>query len=293
MRRQLCKTTALLVIILFSLTACQKDEPVGITPELPPDFSDDLSPAWSPDGSTIAFTHRRISTDTCCGPFGIYFVNPDGSGRRLFLAGGHSPAWSPDGEKLAFVLSGSIAIMNKDSIGFRSFGVEGFFPAWSPDGTKIAYDTGEGGRTFIIDLAQEAAPEKFLDRAADPTWSPDGQELAFSRRETPFSALSIYKAKLDGSGISQLTKPREELNNHRYPEYSHKGNRIAFSSDNVGIIVIDAKGRHERVIIRGGASPSWSPDDQFLVFHGATDTPGRARLFIIGADGTGLRQLTL
>ncbi|MFQ5636745.1 MAG: TolB family protein [bacterium] len=116
--------------------------------------------------------------------------------------------------------------------------------------------------------------------------------MAFSRRETPFSALSIYKAKLDGSGITQFTKPREKLNNHRYPVFSNSGRQIVFSSDNGEIIVLAAGGGDERVLIRGGAYPSWSPDDQYLVFHRAAEKSGRARLFIIKADGSSLRQLT-
>ena len=279
-----------ILISLFVLAACETDSGILRTPEVPPDYSDDAFPAWSPDGSTIAFEYVPGDDDTCYVPFNIYFVNPDGTGRRLFLAGAHSPAWSPDGQKLAFV-SGGIGIINKDSTGLRSLGVGGFFPAWSPDGTKIAYSTGEGGRTFIIDLTQDTPPEKFLDRAAYPAWSPDGRELAFSRRETPFSSLSIYKAKLDGSGISQLTKPREKLNNHRYPVFSHSGSQIVFSSDNGEIIVMGASEGCERVLIKGGY-PSWSPDDQYLVFHRAAEKPGRARLFIIRADGRGLRQLT-
>lgn len=148
MKTQIFRIAALLLISLFYLTACQKDNPANGEDIQTPDFNDDLAPAWSPDGSAIAFTHRTVPGDTSGGPFGIYFINPDGTGRRLFLLGGHSPAWSPDGEKLAFLYAG-ISMMNKDSTGFKSFEVEGFFPAWSPDGSKIAYSTGEGGRTFI------------------------------------------------------------------------------------------------------------------------------------------------
>ena len=293
MKRQLYKTAALLLITLFLLTACQKHEPMGITQEVPPDFSDDLDPAWSPDGRIIAFTHRPVAEDTSGGPFGIYFIHPDGSGRRLFLLGAHSPAWSPDGQKLAFVLGGVIGIINRDGTGLQSLGVEGFFPAWSPDGTKIAYSTGEGGSTFIIDLLKGGPPERFLDNAYFPAWSPDGRQLAFARNETPFSSSSIYKANLDGSGLTQLAKPIEKGDVHRFPAYSHAGNKIAFSSLKKGIVVMDADGKNERTVHKKPAShPSWSPDDRYLVFSGATDTPGRARLFIIKTDGTGLRQLT-
>ncbi|MDQ7066021.1 MAG: hypothetical protein Q9P90_17460 [candidate division KSB1 bacterium] len=117
--------------------------------------------------------------------------------------------------------------------------------------------------------------------------------MVFARRETPFSSPSIYKINLNGTRLIQLVKSVEKGDDHGFPSYSHGGDRIAFSSSRKGIVIIDADGRNERRIYkRISAHPSWSPDDQYLVFHGATDTPARARLFIIKADGTGLRQLT-
>ena len=57
-------------------------------------------PAWSPDGTTIAFSSNRS------GPANvgqIYLVNPDGSGLRQLTAGAGSfaqPSWSPDGQRI-------------------------------------------------------------------------------------------------------------------------------------------------------------------------------------------------
>jgi len=198
MKTQLYKIVALFLISLFYLTACQKVNPAGGGELiLPPDFGDDLAPAWSPDGSTIAFTHRPVAEDTSGGPFGIYFINSDGTGRRLFLLGGHSPAWSPD-----------------------------------------------------------------------------GRQLVFARFETPFSSPSIYKANLKGAGLTQLTKPLGKGDDHGFPTYSHAGDRIAFSSLKKGIVIIDADGKNEKRIFKKlSAHPSWSPDDQYLVFEGPTETP--------------------
>lgn len=299
MKRRTSVALALIAISLDLITACDQDGSFTIDPVPLDQLSDDIFPAWSPDGTTIAFEHNRVASDTCCGPFGIYFVNADVSGRRLFLAGAHSPAWSPDGEKLAFVLGGSIAMMNKDGTGFRSFNVEGFFPAWSPDGTKIAYDTSEGGSTFFIDLTNNGdyRIQKFLDNAFSPDWSPNGKEMVFSRYETPFSQHTIYKARLDGSGIQKLTHTRGENNGHYTPAYSNSGDKIAFSSQGRGLTIMDVDGNNQRIIISTSPNslilgPSWSSDDQYLVFGGLTDAVGRGRLFIIKPDGTGLRQLT-
>jgi Tol biopolymer transport system component len=60
----------------------------------------DWAPAWSPDGSQLAFVSDRD------GSYQIYVMRADGTGvRRLteFPQGAEAPAWSPDGYWLAFV----------------------------------------------------------------------------------------------------------------------------------------------------------------------------------------------
>jgi hypothetical protein len=54
-------------------------------------------PAWSPDGSKIAFRRNRF------GNGGLYAMNPDGSGQTTITPAGGSgrPVWSPDGSALA------------------------------------------------------------------------------------------------------------------------------------------------------------------------------------------------
>jgi TolB protein len=83
------------------------------------------APAWSPDGTRIAFvgvpSGRRPD---------IYVMNADGSGLRNLTntaAQDYSPAWSPDGTRIAYEYGGStdrglqtlgdIYVMNADGSG--------------------------------------------------------------------------------------------------------------------------------------------------------------------------------
>src|SRR6266508_4573349 len=55
------------------------------------------TPAWSPDGTKLAFTGDDGKTD------GLYVMNADGTGFR-WLAEGSRPVWSPDGSRILFTM---------------------------------------------------------------------------------------------------------------------------------------------------------------------------------------------
>lgn len=93
--------------------------------------------SWSPDGSKIGFTSVRDGT------LEVYVMNADGTNptRLTSLDSVSEPAWSRDWSKIAFARSGDIYVMNSDGTSITrltSLGSSGQ-PAWSPDGTKIAF----------------------------------------------------------------------------------------------------------------------------------------------------------
>jgi TolB protein len=96
----------------------------------------DRYPAWSPDGSYLAFASNRT------GLWGIYMMHADGSQIRLLTDGriaSITPAWSPDGQYIVFAgRSGGkddTYIMNADGSNVRplaAIGIAGFRLAWRP-----------------------------------------------------------------------------------------------------------------------------------------------------------------
>jgi hypothetical protein len=128
----------------------------------------ETDPAWSPDGSEIAFS---------TGSGDIYVVNTDDSGtpRRLTDEPGIDiqPSWSPSGSEIAFT--------------HRSLAGD------KMDIYKINVDGSENTRLTFSSLSE-----------VQPTWSPDGEQLAFVRygRDTPGYAkgpMAIYKMDYDGT----------------------------------------------------------------------------------------------
>jgi TolB protein len=120
--------------------------------------SDDYSPAWSPDGSKIAFHSVPPGTDSS----DIWVMNADGSNQTNLTNSAsedYSPAWSPDGSKIAFtsVHSGNadIWVMNADGsnqTNLTNSASDDYSPAWSPDGGKIAFTSclsGVGSRVLL------------------------------------------------------------------------------------------------------------------------------------------------
>jgi len=115
------------------------------------------TPAWSPDGSKIAFRYALVDreyVDSFNTNIGIWIVNADGTARRQVtqVTPGSSwdrePEWSPDGTKLVFVRDDlerkaeAVFTVNVDGTGLFQMTpwelTAGTHPDWSPDGQWIA-----------------------------------------------------------------------------------------------------------------------------------------------------------
>jgi PKD repeat protein len=158
-------------------------DPVAVWPPSPAPLVQ--FPAWSPDGSRIAFTTDWQFYETF---FDIFAVAPDGSGFTVLTAGIHrvhvhefyQSAWSPDGQRLAFVTcpwafyycsSGVVSVMSADGTGLELLAaVTGFArPTWSPDGQTIAFSSANAIEWISADGSERGM---ILADGHSPAWHP-------------------------------------------------------------------------------------------------------------------------
>jgi len=170
------------------------------------------APAWSRDGSKIAFTR-----DGSAGS-GIYVMNADGSGivhLGTTTTTDNQPTWSPDGSKIAFTRAHDsfhdVYVMNADGSGVVALTMDSAWagdPAWSPDGSKIAFSSNRTWNSQIYVINADGSgraritTNSFWDYG--PTWSPDGTKIAFTSRRDGNDEIYVMSAA-DGSGVVRLT----------------------------------------------------------------------------------------
>ena len=211
---------------------------------------------------------------TCEAPRQIAYVNGDGAAAEIYVI-------SSDG-------SGAKGLTFDNTLDAD--------PAWSPDGKRIAFASErDGNREIYVMNADGTNPVRLTNVAAydsGPAWSPDGERIAFvSARD---GNAQIYVMDADGGNPARLT--RNDANDTN-PAWSPDGSRIAFQSDREGasrIWLMDTDGSHVNPLtssFEGDREPAWSPDGGRIAF--ARDIVPRGReIFIVNADGSGLRQVT-
>jgi Tol biopolymer transport system component len=226
----------------------------------------DARPAWSPDGSKIAFESQRDGQNA------VWVMYADGSAAtRLSPHSAMEPAWSPDGGKVAFSMDGGIFVINANGTGGTQLtsqpsGTPDGQPAWSPDGTKIAFlrSTNPGYDIYVMSSdgtgQVDLTPNTAGSLEFQPNWSPEGRRIAFVSDRAGND--NIYSMNADGSGVTPLTTDPARDDQ---PAWSTDGSKIAFDTARDGaseIYVMAYDGTSQTRLTNNPAfddSPDWQP----------------------------------
>jgi Tol biopolymer transport system component len=240
----------------------------------------DNAPAWSPDGTQIAFLRSDARGDESFfdWEYTLYVMDADGSNARSF----HTTRL-----KLSTYYGSRIS--------------------WSPDGQYLVYQAGEavfsGAKEAIFVLALDPAAEDVTrvvvdgSTALSPTFLPDGSlgfVLSYVNQQ---SSMNIYRMDVDGR-VRTRVSDFQYLEFAQSPAWSPDGEHIAFSyattyrqmgdadpGDNA-LWVMDKDGSNARQIAdneREDVDPTWSPDGTQLAFN--THMHGLSYISVINADG--------
>jgi TolB protein len=194
-------------------------------------------PAWSPDGSLIAFSSTRD------GEPDVYVMRADGSDVRRITddpASDWAPAWSPDGAAIAFNSnrSGTFDIYRIGPDRGATTAVTGgpdddFEPDWSPDGSQIAFTSNRGGDFAIWLVSAEGGEPTRLDtgdgNAYMPSWSPDGERIAFASSRT--GDFEVYVVPANGGEPTNISRNPGVDDGWVAPAWSPDGSLILYPSE--------------------------------------------------------------
>jgi Tol biopolymer transport system component len=281
--------------------------------------SNNVQPAFSPDGRLVAFRSSRDGG-------GIFLAGAGGGPARRLTNLGYHPAWSPDGKQIAistdtFLEPAEFSASRRSRIFLVDVGsgvmravtapnFDAIQPAWSPNGRRIAFwGANAGGDAALWTIAVDRPPAETRpvavtsDRWTDwsPAWSPDGHYLYFSSDRA--GTMNLWRVRIDQSG-GEVLGPPEPLttpsSNSGWIAFSRAGHRMAYARRLTYSKLYRQDFDPERAMLTGTAKeltsgerrirePAISPDGAWVA---ARVQDPQSDLVLIRPDGSGLTRLT-
>jgi Tol biopolymer transport system component len=207
------------------------------------------APAWSPDGSTLAFATYDAHGDAVTNGRVAVLDLRTGKVRTIITASDdlHDfmwPRWSPDGRRLVLELQrwsdpSFSADLQATAIGVvdlarRTPGLRLLTPAegwasspdWHPSKDLIVYftqpiETTEVGPSDLMTIRPDGSHLQNVTSSApgdprpvQPTWTPDGRRIIFALARADWSDPRMYTIRADGAGLVPATADGPRFGTH-------------------------------------------------------------------------------
>lgn len=236
------------------------------TEQLTKNKSINLSPTWSPDGASLAFTSYVQGNPD------LYLLKLGGKQIKQLTAGRGgkiTPSWDPKDQRIALASSAN-GIANIYTISPSGKGLQrltngdaiDLSPTWSPDTHSIAFASERAGGLHIFRMDSSGRYIQRLTFVGEqndmPNWSPMGDKIVFAGRVG--GQFDIFMMNANGGNIQRLTI---NAGSNEHPTFSPDGRFITFSSTRTGtptIFIMRRDGSNQTRISKGnGILPSWGP----------------------------------
>ncbi len=265
--------------------------------------ADDYNPAWSPEGSEVAF----LRWDDGCS---IHLVSALGGPERRLAACGQTIygdlTWSPSGDRLAIndrenvgdpfaIFSVSVQNAEKQQLTFPPVGGWGDHdPAFSPDGSRLAFvrSRSEGMQDVYVVNLEDGSERRLSDDSRNVwgvAWAPDARSIIFSSNRA--GRPGLWRVSVDGGTPIWVGVAAESAT---FP--SIMGGNLAYlrGSGEVNIWSVDAIADSAgEPVIRStywDMHPAISPDGSRLAF--TSNRSGSYELWVAASDGSDPLRLT-